>query len=313
MKSVTSLPLAFQERFQSLLGKEYSLFLESLKQPPVHFVRVNTTKIDLEQGVQRLKHLGINPAPLPWFPAGFRVSGKSDILPFTKEYSLGYYYIQEGASMLPPVILNPNTNHTILDLCAAPGSKTTQLAQMMKNQGTIIANDRSFRRITSLGHNIQLCGIINTIVLCEDGRHLSTRVSIKFDRVLVDAPCTASGHLRSKPPQFDAPDSQRLLGIQALQKSLITSGFRFLKPGGLMVYSTCSLHPEENEAIIHHLLTHVKDVSIIPPQIPNLNYHRGLTEWNDSEYHTVIQNCLRIYPHENDTDGFFIALIRKEP
>jgi len=306
-----AIPPVFKKRFQILLGDEYNRFIERINQPPAHFIRINTLKNGIQSGLHRLKDLNISATPLPWYPAGFRVSGNHKHLPFTREYSLGYYYIQEGGSMLPPLALNPNPHHLVLDLCAAPGSKTTQLAQMMNNQGAIIANDRVFRRITSLGHNLQQSGVVNTIVLCEDGRHLSTRIPFKFNRVLIDAPCTASGHLRSKPHQFAIKDLQRIKGIQTLQKGLITSGFRMLKPDGLLVYSTCSLHPEENEAVIHHLLSRSPEADIVHPIINGLKSHPGLTHWENTKYHETIHNCLRVYPHENNTDGFFIALIRK--
>ncbi|MFW9831854.1 MAG: RsmB/NOP family class I SAM-dependent RNA methyltransferase [Candidatus Thorarchaeota archaeon] len=305
-------PSTFEQRFRSLLGDEYEIFIRSIRQPREHFVRINTLKTTLQTGLARLHNWDISASPLPWYKAGFRISGNQAQLPFTPEYSLGYFYIQEGGSMLPPIALNPQPNHLVLDLCAAPGSKTTQLAQMMENQGTIIANDRSFRRLTGLGHNIQTCGIINTIVLCEDGRHLSTRIPLQFDRVLIDAPCTASGHLRSKPQRYHTPDPQRIKGLQTLQKGLLTSGFRLLKPEGLLVYSTCSLHPEENEAVIHHLISHNPQAEIIQPSIPEIKSHSGITQWSKKHYNSAIQKCLRVYPHDNNTDGFFIALLRKE-
>ncbi len=311
MKPSKSLPSAFQERFQILLGDEYPAFIASIIQPPAHFVRINTIKTDLPSGVARLEALNINATPLPWYPAGFRITGDYAKLPFTQEYSLGLFYIQEGGSMVPPVILAPHPHHVVLDLCAAPGSKTTQIAQMMNNEGALIANDRSFRRLTSLGHNIQVCGVINTITLCQDGRHLSTRIPLLFDRILVDAPCTASGHLRSKSPQYQIPNLQRILGIQTVQKGLLTTAFQLLKPGGQLVYSTCSLHPEENEAVIDHLLGDFSSAYIEVPKIVHLRSHPAITFWNETHYHETIKDCLRIYPQDNDTDGFFIALIRK--
>jgi NOL1/NOP2/sun family putative RNA methylase len=311
MLALSKIPKSFKERFQLLLGPEFDAFLKCLEKPLTHFVRVNTLKIPLQLGINRLKELNILAEPLPWFSAGLRVSGDYETLPHTIEYGLGYYYIQEGASMVPPIALAPHPNHIVLDLCAAPGSKTTQIAQMMQNKGVIICNDRNFRRITILGHNLQLCGVTNAIVLCQDGRMLSQNLQLDFDRVLVDAPCTASGHLRSKPPQFDSPNEKRIAGLQALQKGLLTTGFRLLKPGGFCVYSTCSLHPEENEDVVQHLLRKFPEASLQAPPISGLKSHPGLTTWADRVYDNSLQSCLRIYPHDNNTDGFFLALIHK--
>jgi NOL1/NOP2/sun family putative RNA methylase len=313
MKGNIILPSAFQERFQLLLGDEYAQFIDTISQPPVNFLRINTLKTTLQSGINQLQHHGIEASALPWYSAGFRISGPHEGLSFTREYSLGWYYLQEGGSMLPPVTLDVQPHHVVLDLCAAPGSKTTQMAQMMNNAGAIVANDRSLRRLTILGHNLQVCGVMNTITLCQDGRYLSTGLPLQFDRILVDVPCTASGHLRSKSPQFKAPNLQRVLGIQAIQKGLLTAAFQLLKPDGSLVYSTCSLHPEENETIVDHLLRKTSEAAVIRPQITGLRSHPGISEWNNVQYQEAVLDCLRVYPHDNDTDGFFIALIRKEP
>ncbi|MFX1317548.1 MAG: RsmB/NOP family class I SAM-dependent RNA methyltransferase [Promethearchaeota archaeon] len=312
IKQTVNPPPSLQERFQILLGDEYPQFLGAISKPPAHFVRINTLKTNIKAGLEKLKQLDITYSPLPWYPAGFRITGNHKPIPSIKEYSLGWYYIQEGGSMLPPVVLNPQSHDSVLDMCAAPGSKTTQMAQMMNNKGAIIANDRSFRRLTSLGHNIQVCGVINTITLCQDGRHLSTRLPLQFDRILVDVPCTASGRFRSNPPQFEVPDLRRILGIQSIQKGLLTAGFRLLNPGGSLVYSTCSIHPEENEAVVDHLLSSSSDAVLELPQLSNLHSHPGITQWTETHFSKKLTTCLRIYPHDNDTDSFFIALLRKE-
>jgi NOL1/NOP2/sun family putative RNA methylase len=309
MVQIDKLPKAFLERFSALLGDEFDQFLRTLAQPPEYFVRVNTLKISLQKGQDRLAEMNVEALPLPYYPAGFRIRKGHELLPRSDEYALGYFYIQEGASMAPPLSLAPTSNHLVLDMCAAPGSKTTQIAQMMENQGAIIANDRTFRRITSLGHNLQLCGVTNTVVLREDGRHLPLNLSLQFDRILVDAPCSASGHLRGKAPQFEPPNTKRLLGLQALQKGLLKSGFKLLKPGGRLVYSTCSLHPEENEAVIQHLLDGIPEARVLQQDIQGLVHHPGLTEWETAQYDDTMRHCLRVYPHDNNTDGFFIATI----
>jgi len=310
--SIKGLAPSFRDRFAALLGDELEEFLACLAKPPTAFLRVNTLKIGVEEGINRLTLLGIDAEPLPWYSAGLRVHGQLERLLGSREYTLGYFYWQEGASMLPPVALNPGPSHRVLDLCAAPGSKTTQMAQMMGNRGVIVANDRSLRRLVSLGHNLQLCGVANTLVLCSDGRWLPRNLQLRFDRVLVDAPCTASGRLRSKPPKCILPSPNRLSSLQTLQKGLLTSGFRLLKPGGLLAYSTCSLHPEENEEVVFHLLRRFpQEVEILRLSIPGLSGHPGLTEWEGRQYPEEMERCLRVYPHDNDTDGFFIALVEK--
>jgi NOL1/NOP2/sun family putative RNA methylase len=311
MLDIDKLPKAFLERFGALLGDEFDQFLQSLIQPTEHFVRINTLKIPQQKGQERLAEMGVEATPLPWYLPGFRIKNGHELIPRSTDYSLGYFYIQEGASMVPPLSLAPEPDHVVLDMCAAPGSKTTQISQMMESQGAIIANDRTFRRITSLGHNLQLCGVTNTIVLREDGRQLPQRLTLQFDRILVDAPCTASGHLRSKSPQIEPPNPKRLKGLQALQKGLLKTGFRLLKSGGRLVYSTCSLHPEENEAVIQYLLNNFSEARLLPDTISGLEAHSGLTQWENNEYDDTMPHCLRVYPHDNDTDGFFIATIER--
>jgi NOL1/NOP2/sun family putative RNA methylase len=311
MLSINKFPQAFLERFERLLDDELDVFLQCLNQPPVNFLRVNTLKLSVPQGRIRLAAMGVKTQSLPWYSAGFRVFGEYEKIPHSCEFALGYFYVQEGGSMIPPLALKVEDDHYILDMCAAPGSKTTQIAQLMKNCGAIVANERVSRRVASLGHNLRLCGVANTIVLCEDGRTLPQKISTHFNRILVDAPCTASGHLRSKTPQFDIPNIKRIRGIQTIQKDLLTAGFRLLESGGLLVYSTCSLYPEENEDVVQNLLTRFPDAELLQPQIPQLISHPGLSQWKNSQYEDSMHRCLRVYPHDNDTDGFFIALIRR--
>ncbi|MFX1563950.1 MAG: RsmB/NOP family class I SAM-dependent RNA methyltransferase [Promethearchaeota archaeon] len=311
MPSVNKLHTKFLERFKILLGDEFEAFLQCLNQPPVSFLRVNTLKFPVSQGKKRLAAMGVETHPLPWYHAGFRVSGEYEKISHSREFALGYFYFQEGGSTIPPLVLNLQEKQRILDVCAAPGSKTTQMAQIIQNSGVIVANERIFRRVASLGHNLRLCGIANTIVLCEDGRKLPQKLPITFDRILVDVPCTASGHLRSKAPQYDIPDQKRIRGIQTLQKELLSAGFRMLKSGGLLVYSTCSLHPEENEDVVQNLVTQFPDAELVQPNIPQLVSHTGISSWENRQYVDSMHRCLRVYPHDNDTDGFFIALIRR--
>lgn len=310
MRTSDAIPPAFRDRFQSLLGDEFETFLDCLAQPPSAFLRINTLKIPVDDGLARLAALGIDATPLPWFPEGFRAAGTTDRLPCTLEHTLGYFYIQEAASMIPPVALDPAPHRRVLDLCAGPGSKTTQMAQMMKNRGAIVANDYKLQRVVSLSHNLESCGVMNTLVLYQDGVLLPKMLSLRFDRVLVDAPCTASGQLRSKRPNWNLTNPERMIHLQNVQKRLLAAGFQCLKPDGLLVYSTCSLHPEENEDVVQQLLQQMPEAKLVEPRIPGLVSHPGLAAWEGRQYADSMRLCRRIYPHDNDTDGFFLALIR---
>jgi NOL1/NOP2/sun family putative RNA methylase len=308
--TTTAIPAAFRGRFQALLGDELDVFLASLARPPPVFLRINTLKIAVSLGLARLATLGIEAAPLPWFPEGCRVTGATNRFAGSLEHVLGYFYMQEGASMIPPVALKPALHDRVLDLCAGPGSKTTQMAQMMKNQGAIVANDYKLQRVVSLSHNLETCGVMNTLTLYQDGMLLPKMLSLRFDRVLVDAPCTASGQLRSKRPSWRLTDSQHMGKLQTIQKRLLTAGFRCLKPDGSLVYSTCSLNPEENEEVVQHLLQEMPEAKLVEPRIPGLVSHPGLIAWNNRQYAESMKLCRRIYPHDNDTDGFFLALVK---
>ncbi|MEM1657744.1 MAG: RsmB/NOP family class I SAM-dependent RNA methyltransferase [Candidatus Jordarchaeales archaeon] len=226
------------------------------------------------------------------------------------ERALGYVYVQEGGSMIPPLFLELRPEDYVLDLCAAPGSKTTQMAQLMRNEGVIIANDVSLKRISSLGFNIQLCGVLNTAITMSDGRKLPLVFKEEFDKVLVDAPCSSTGHLLSKrPPSFT---KGKIKALHFLQRELLIAGFKMLKPGGILVYSTCSIHPLENEAVVNYLLSREEKARVEYFDVKGLKFHTGLTEFEGKTFHPNVENCARIYPHDNHTDAFFIARIKKE-
>ncbi len=313
MSSSNILPQSMLERYRVLLEDELDAFLQCLNAPQANFLRVNTLKFPVSQGRKRLEEMGVETVAIPWYSAGFRVTGEFEKIPHSYEFALGYFYFQEGGSMIPPLALKVKENQCILDMCAAPGSKTTQMAQIMQNSGVIVANERISGRVVILAHNLRLCGVANTIVLSEDGRKLTQKLSTNFDRILADVPCTASGHLRSKKSQYNFPNPRRFRAIQTLQKELLSTSFNLLRPGGLLVYSTCSLYPEENEDVVQYLLTRFNDAELVKPNVPRLVSHSGLSAWENRSYEDSMARCLRVYPHDNDTDGFFIALIRRLP
>lgn len=211
--------------------------------------------------------------------------------------------------MVSPVVLDPRPEERVVDLCAAPGSKTTQMASMMENRGLLVANDPANSRIASLRSNCERAGAINVVVTRHDGRRFP---STKFDRVLVDAPCTGQGMARKDITVLDRWSLKRSLGLQRLQRSLLRRGTELVKPGGTVVYSTCTFAPEENEAVVSWVADRAPQISLEEVSVPGLQGSPGLAEWGGSDFGDEMEKCARYYPHQNDTGGFFVAKLIKE-
>jgi len=289
---------------------DMDLFIAYMMEYPPQTVRVNTLKADLEIVVESLESQGFKLERLPWCNYGFKVEGEMPVSK-TLEHTLGYIYLQDGASMIPPLALDLKPGLNVLDLCAAPGSKTTQIAQIMGNSGCIVANDVKISRIKALTSNIQRLGVVNTIITMVDGRRMPRRTSTRFDRVLVDAPCSGIGEARRNWAPLRQWAQRRVESYMRLQRMLVVAGFDLLKPGGIMVYSTCTLDPEENEFVIQHLIENRRDAVILGFN-PNLRYEKGLTEWHGRSLHNDLSKTIRVYPHHNDTQGFYVAKIGRE-
>ncbi|MFZ0427673.1 MAG: NOL1/NOP2/sun family putative RNA methylase [Acidobacteriota bacterium] len=225
-------------------------------------------------------------------------------------HCLGDIYIQDLASMLPARVLGPRPGECVLDLCAAPGSKTTQLAELMQNQGLILANDSSNRRIRGLVFNLRRLGAANVCVMKGYGELYGNQYFESFDRVLLDAPCSALGTLHKSPEVLDWWQPARSERLAVQQRSLLHSGLKALKPGGVLVYSTCTIAPEENEAVIDFALERFP-VILEEFQLPGLKVRPGLTSHSGRIYSPTLVRAARIHPYENPCEGFFIARLRK--
>jgi NOL1/NOP2/sun family putative RNA methylase len=226
------------------------------------------------------------------------------------EHILGYIHIQEEVSMVPPIVLDPKPGEWILDLCAAPGSKTTHISQMMDNRGLVIANEPSLARITSLRSNCERLGAINVAITRYDGRRFPDQ---QFDRILVDAPCSSEGMARKDPEVLTRCSLKRSLDIQVLQKGLLKRAVQLTRSGGIVIYSTCTYAPEENEAVVGGVLGQFRDmVRLEKVSVPGLKECSGLSEWNGTEFGDELKNCARYYSHQNDTGGFFVAKLVKK-
>lgn len=297
----------FKERYSKITDwetyREYSLsFLRKS-------IRVNTLKISIEELKKRLEK-DWKLEKVPWCEEGFFVEhneGRLD-LGNTIEHSLGYYYVQEAASMIPPLVLDPRPGERILDMCAAPGSKTTQIAQYMKNQGVLVANDVKGDRLASLGVNVQRCGVMNEIITLSPGNMIK---DVEFDRILLDAPCSGTGTIRKSPKTINMWNPGMITRLANIQKKLILHAFSLLKKGGVLVYSTCSNEPEEDEGVIDFLLKKQPDAKVEDFEL-NINRGKIITEYEGKQYDPSVKKCLRLWPQDNDTEGFFVARIRKD-
>ena len=306
----------FVKRMETLLGKKGAkeFFEISYTKCPTS-IRCNTLKISVYELLERFNDYGWEvKQPFSEFPEIMIVSGlKPGELGNSKEHLLGYFYVQEISSMLPMLVLQPKPEEFVLDLCSSPGSKTTQAAAMMENTGTIIANELSLGRVGILASNLERCGVMNTIITRREGTALCNnflkKTKFKFDKILVDAPCSGEGTLRKSPKTFLIWNINMIKKIASVQKRLAESAVRILKVGGEMIYSTCTLAPEEDEMIVDYLLKKF-DIEIETIKLP-LKFRGGVCEWEGRSLNPEVKKCLRLYPQDNDTDGFFVTKIKK--
>ena len=290
------------ERYREIVP-EFEAFRAVQCMPLCNSIRINTLKIERTCLLERLEGAGISYRIFDWYPLGLKLDVESP--GNLQENLLGYIHIQEELSMVPPLVLDPLPGERVLDLCASPGSKTTQISQMMNNRGLIIANEPSLGRVTSLRSNCERLGVFNVAITRYDGRNFPRG---PFDRILVDVPCSSEGRERKGPGVLARSGSKRSFDLQPLQIGLLKNALRLVKPGGIVVYSTCTYAPEENELVVQTCLDIARLETV---SIPGLKECRGLTEWNGKPLDNDLMHCARYYPHLNDTGGFFVAKLIK--
>ncbi len=307
----------FKERIESLIKDKEDLkaFWQFSEKELPRTIRCNTLKLSPEELKIRLESKGwrIN-QPYKEYPEIMRV--ENSLLPGelgkSREHLLGYFYAQELSSMMPILALQPEENEIVLDLCASPGSKTTQAAASMNNRGTIIANDKDIARISILSSNLEKCGISNTLVTRHDGVVLCEKLKklgMQFDKILADVPCSGEGNIRSNPKTLVMWNIKMIKKLSRIQKKLAESALSLLKAGGELVYSTCTHSPEENELVIQYLLDSF-DIEIQNISLP-FKTREGITEWQGVKLSRELKKCIRIYPQDNNTEGFFLCKMRK--
>ena len=275
-------------------------------------LRVNTLKTSKQALTERLSQRGVSLWRVPFLPLAYSFKA-SFSLGATEEYLLGLYYLQEQASQLPVVALGNVLSARgeslaglrVLDMCAAPGSKTTQLAACMGNEGLVVALDADRSRCESLANNLERCGVLNTRVFHKDARFVDD-LGLSFDVVFLDAPC--SGNFCSEKHWF----KKRKLGDPrsraSLQEELLAAGLRVLKPGGLLVYSTCSLEVEEDEAVVSSVDESVASLVDLGLSVGS----PGLSSFGGVSFRSDIGLSRRLWPHRDSTQGFFLACFEKK-
>ena len=299
---------AFIERYSQLTDweqfKKYSLsFLR-------RSIRVNTLLGTVKEVKKSIEAKGWKLTPIPWCKEGFWIEHdeRRDVGNLF-EYHIGKIYVQEAASMIPPLVLQPKPGDLVLDMAASPGSKTTQMAAMMKNEGLLVANDYKGDRLQSLGINLQRSLVHNCVITLMRGQGIK---DMQFDKILLDAPCSGTGAIRKSLKTISIWNAGMITKLAREQKELIEVAFQNLRPGGEMVYSTCSVEPEENEEVVSYLLQKHEDAEIVKVTLPGLKLSPPIMEFKKEKYHPSVKHTIRIWPQDNDTEGFFVAKIRKK-
>ena len=301
-----NLPEAFEEKMKRLLGDEFNEYIACYNEPRYYGLRVNTAKISVEE-FEKICPFEIT--PIPWIDNGFYYDGDKITPSKHPYYFAGLYYLQEPSAMTPANRLPVAPGDKVLDVCAAPGGKATELGAKLGGRGVLAANDISSSRAKGLLKNIEVFGIGNVLVLSEEPGKLEDYFTEYFDKILIDAPCSGEGMFRKDKKMVGAWEEHGPEFFSNIQKSIILQAARMLKPGGLMLYSTCTFDSSENERIIDGLLKTYPEFHVIP-----MEGYEGfcpgkpeLTESGNEE----IANTVRIFPHRMKGEGHYLALLKK--
>jgi NOL1/NOP2/sun family putative RNA methylase len=287
---MSNLPEAFVKRMQSQLGNELPAFLHAMDETPIRGIRINPLKSTSATACFTCSDPVLWEKNSWYLPEGSE-AGSSAI------HIAGAFYIQEPAAMIPAVVLDAKPGEIILDLCAAPGGKSTQIGCAMKGEGLLIANEPVTKRAKTLSGNIERMGIPNAIVTCAWPEQLAERWPEAFDGVLVDAPCSGEGMFRRDPKTRDEWTHEKAAGCAERQRIILASAAKLVCPGGRLVYSTCTYNPDENEENVNWFIKTQPEFSIESFSLPGIDAHEGLF------------NC---YPHRIKGEGQFIALFRRK-
>lgn len=300
-------PVRHFGRYQDVIP-DFSAFSEALSTDAPDHVRVNTARATIKEVAGYLEKLGCRAVAEPWFGELLRIEGRPTIrLGATLMHAMGRYYVQSASSAVSALALGALPGEKVLDLCAAPGSKTTLIADMVGAGGMVAANEPSGQRLISLVANIRRLGLANVLVTSYMGQNFPRRV--KFDRVLVDAPCSGEGTWRGKNSRPRPMGEGQREKLAERQRAILANGVECLKPGGELIYSTCTYAPEENE-LVAALAIERYGLEVVPVGLP-IPAQPGLTSWNGRELPRSLAMAARLYPHRFDSEGFFVVRMVK--
>lgn len=301
--------LRYFERYRPLVD-DWPAFAAALVRPLPTCIWTNTLRTTPGRLQEVLAASGVHAEPLPWQPGAFR--WRAEASPGRHvAFRAGLFHVQEEVSMLPVPLLDPQPGERVLDLCAAPGNKTAQMAVAMRDRGTVVANDWNHTRSRAISGILDRLGITCACTTTCDAGNLPPESGL-FDRVLADVPCTAEGTVRKHPALLAPgghPPPRRLTGVQ---EAILRKAVQRCRPGGRIVYATCTFAPEENEGVVDAVLRAYGDrLRLLPARIPGFHTSPGLTAWNGTSYDPAMTQTLRAWPHHNDSGGFFVAVLEK--
>ncbi|GKU79765.1 RsmB/NOP family class I SAM-dependent RNA methyltransferase [Paenibacillus sp. L3-i20] len=310
------LPAKFLLKMEELLQDEFERFMNSYDDPRVYGLRINPLKVSVDEWM-KLSPMKDRVRPIPWVKDGLYYT-EEDRPGKHPHYHAGLYYIQEPSAMLPVELLNVQPGHRVLDLCAAPGGKSTQIAGKLMGQGVLVTNDNAFERTKALAKNIELAGIRNAVILNEEPSNLAPVFGGWFDRILVDAPCSGEGMFRKDESMAADWERHSIEKCSIMQRDILVYAAEMLAPGGMLVYSTCTFSPEENEDQIASFLVTHPEFSVVP-----VHHYGGLSpgrlDWVaediasklGTENTRSLDGTVRLWPHKVEGEGHYVAVLKR--
>ncbi|MCU6685448.1 RsmB/NOP family class I SAM-dependent RNA methyltransferase [Dorea acetigenes] len=301
-----NLPSAFEEKMKKLLGSEFETYLSCYEEPRYYGLRVNTNKISSED-FAKIAPFSIR--PIPWIENGFYYDGEKDMPAKHPYYFAGLYYLQEPSAMTPASRLPVEPGDRVLDVCAAPGGKATELGAKLSGEGVLVANDISNSRAKGLLKNLEVFGIGNLLVLSEEPGKLVNYFPEYFDKILIDAPCSGEGMFRKDRKMVKAWEEHGPEFFSKLQQSIIIQAADMLRPGGMLLYSTCTFDPLENEGTVEYLLRNRPEFEILDMEGYE-GFSNGIPAVTESKA-AEFSKTIRIFPHKMHGEGHYLALLKK--